>query len=48
MEQVGAVAGVLALVAKKEVHTAGAPTPEQAIRSSREDVDYVKERARKR
>ena len=45
---VGAVAGMLALVGKKEIQTAGPPTPDQAIQTSREDVDYVKERARRR
>ena len=45
---VGAVAGVVALVGKKEIQTAGPPTPDQAIQTSREDVDYMKERMRRR
>ncbi|MDQ3691305.1 MAG: phage holin family protein [Chloroflexota bacterium] len=45
---VGAVAGVLALVGKKEVQAATPPTPEQAIQTTRDDVDYVKERAKRR
>jgi hypothetical protein len=48
MVVVAAVAGALALVGKKEVQTAAPPTPERAMRTSREDLDYVKERARRR
>ena len=41
----GAVAGVLALTGKKKVEQASPPVPEQAIESSKEDVEWTKERA---
>jgi membrane protein len=41
-----AVAGVLALVAKGKVESATPPLPEQAIASSKQDVEEVKARAR--
>jgi hypothetical protein len=41
----GAVAGVLALTGKKKVEQATPPVPEQAIESSKEDVEWTKERA---
>lgn len=45
---VAAVAGMLAVRGKKEVQAATPPAPEQAIETSRQDVNYVKERAKKR
>jgi putative superfamily III holin-X len=41
----GAVAGFLALTGKKKVEQATPPVPEQAIESSKEDVEWTKERA---
>jgi len=41
----GAVAGVLALTGKKKVEQASPPVPEQAIESSKEDVEWTKQRA---
>jgi len=41
-----AVAGVLALVGKGKVESATPPLPEQAIASSKQDVEEVKARAR--
>jgi len=40
-----AVAGLLALTAKKKVEQATPPVPEQAIESSKEDVEWTKQRA---
>ena len=40
-----AVAGVLALTGKKQIEQATPPTPEQAIESTKRDVDTVKEKA---
>jgi uncharacterized membrane protein YqjE len=40
-----AVAGVVALMGKKQVERAVPPVPEQAIESVREDIDVVKGRA---
>jgi len=40
-----AIAGVAALVGKKQVDEATPPQPEQAIASTRQDVDEVKGRA---
>jgi Putative Actinobacterial Holin-X, holin superfamily III len=40
-----AVAGVLALTGKKKVEQATPPVPEQAIESSKEDVEWTKKRA---
>ena len=40
-----AIAGVAALVGKKQVDQATPPQPEQAIESTKRDVDEVKERA---
>ena len=42
----GAVAGVLALSGKKKVQEATPPAPEQAIESSKEDVQWAKTQAR--
>jgi hypothetical protein len=42
-----AVAGVLALAGKKKVERAGPPVPEQAIESSKEDVEWTKRRAQR-
>jgi uncharacterized membrane protein YqjE len=39
------IAGVLALVARSQVRKATPPVPEQAIKSVKQDVDTVKERA---
>jgi uncharacterized membrane protein YqjE len=41
-----AVAGVLALVGKRKTQEASPPTPEQAIESTKEDVQWAKSRAR--
>jgi membrane protein len=40
-----AVAGILALTGKKKVEQASPPVPEQAIESSKEDVEWTKQRA---
>ena len=40
-----AVAGVLALTGKKQVDQGSPPVPEQAIESTQQDIDEVKERA---
>jgi Putative Actinobacterial Holin-X, holin superfamily III len=40
-----AVAGILALIGKKKVEQATPPVPEQAIESSKEDVQWTKQRA---
>ena len=40
-----ALAGVLALTGKKKVEQATPPVPEQAIESSKEDVEWTKQRA---
>jgi hypothetical protein len=40
-----AVAGILALTGKKKVSQATPPVPEQAIESSKEDVEWTKQRA---
>jgi uncharacterized membrane protein YqjE len=42
-----AVAGLLGLLGKKQVEQATPPKPEQALESVQEDVDHVKERARR-
>jgi membrane protein len=42
-----AIAGVAALTGKKQVEQAVPPQPEQAIQSTKRDVDAVKERARR-
>jgi uncharacterized membrane protein YqjE len=41
-----ALAGVLALIGRKKVEQATPPVPEQAIESSKEDVEWTKQRAR--
>src|SRR4051812_11248250 len=41
-----AIAGVLALQGKKKVQQAGPPVPEQAVDSTKEDVAWVKTRAK--
>ncbi len=40
-----AVAGILALIGKKKMGQATPPVPEQAIESSKEDVEWTKQRA---
>ena len=40
-----AVAGILALTGKKNLEQATPPVPEQAIESSKEDVEWTKQRA---
>jgi uncharacterized membrane protein YqjE len=42
----GAIAGVLALQGKKKVQEAGPPVPERAVDSTKEDVAWVKTRAK--
>ena len=41
-----AIAAVLALTGKRKVKEAGPPVPEQAIESTKEDVEWAKTRAR--
>jgi membrane protein implicated in regulation of membrane protease activity len=41
-----AVAGVLALNGKRQVSRATPPVPEQAVDSTKEDLEWVKERAK--
>jgi uncharacterized membrane protein YqjE len=43
-----AIAGIVALIGKKEVDRAGPPKPEQAIASVQRDVDEVKIKAKAR
>ena len=40
-----AITGILALTGKKKVEQATPPVPEQAIESSKEDVEWTKQRA---
>jgi hypothetical protein len=42
----GAIAGVLALQGKNNVQEATPPVPEQAVDSTKEDVAWVKTRAK--
>jgi membrane protein len=42
----GAAAGVLALTGKKKVDEGTPPAPEQAIESTKTDVEYTKQRAK--
>jgi uncharacterized membrane protein YqjE len=42
----GAIAGVLALRGKKQLQQATPPVPEQAVDSTKEDVEWVKARAK--
>lgn len=42
----GAIAGVLALQGKNKVQEAGPPVPEQAVDSTKEDVEWIKTRAK--
>jgi hypothetical protein len=42
-----AIAGILALLGKKQVNRATPPMPERAMASLQQDVEYVKERARR-
>jgi uncharacterized membrane protein YqjE len=42
----GAIAGVLALQGRNKVQEAGPPIPEQAVDSTKEDVAWVKTRAK--
>ena len=41
----GAIAGVLALIGRARVKRAGPPGPEQAVDSTKEDLEWVKTRA---
>jgi len=41
-----AIAGVLALTGKKQVTRAVPPVPEQAVETTKEDVEWVKQRAK--
>ena len=41
------IAGALALAGRKQVQEATPPAPEQAIETTRQDVEHVKERARR-
>ena len=41
-----AIAGVLALQGKNRVQEAGPPVPEQAVDSTKEDVEWIKTRAK--
>jgi Flp pilus assembly protein TadB len=43
----GAIAGVLALRGKARVKRAGPPLPEQAVDSTKEDLEWVKTRAKR-
>jgi uncharacterized membrane protein YqjE len=40
------IAGVLALIGKQKVSRAVPPVPEQAVETSKEDVEWVKQRAK--
>jgi hypothetical protein len=42
----GAIAGVLALQGKTKVQEATPPVPEQAVETTKEDVEWVKTRAK--
>ena len=42
----GAIAGVLALRGKKDVQEATPPVPEQAVETTREDLEWIKTRAK--
>jgi uncharacterized membrane protein YqjE len=42
----GAVAGVLALRGRKQIRQATPPVPEQAVDSTKEDLEWVKARAK--
>jgi uncharacterized membrane protein YqjE len=41
-----AIAGILAIVGKREVERATPPVPEQAVESVKEDIEWTKQRAR--
>lgn len=41
------IAGALALAGRKQVQEAGPPAPEQAIETTKQDVEHVKEGARR-
>jgi hypothetical protein len=41
-----AIGGVLALAGRKQVERATPPVPEQAVDSTKEDVEWVKARAK--
>ncbi|MDQ4130514.1 MAG: phage holin family protein [Actinomycetota bacterium] len=43
----GLVAGLLALTGKKQVEQATPPVPEQAVESAQDDVEHLKESARR-
>lgn len=42
----GAIAGILALAGKKKVEEGTPPVPEQAVESTKTDVEYTKRRAK--
>jgi hypothetical protein len=42
----GAVAGILALAGKKKIEEGTPPVPEQAIETTKTDVEYTKQRAK--
>ena len=42
----GAIAGILALIGKKKVEEGTPPVPEQAIETTKADVEYTKQRAK--
>jgi hypothetical protein len=42
----GAIAGILALTGKKKVEEGTPPVPEQAIETTKADVEYTKQRAK--
>jgi hypothetical protein len=42
----GAIAGVLALAGKKKIEEGSPPVPEQAIETTKTDVEYTKQRAK--
>jgi uncharacterized membrane protein YqjE len=44
---IAAIAGALALAGRKQVQEAAPASPEQAIETTRQDVEHVKERARR-
>lgn len=43
----GFVAGILAMVGRRQIQEASPPAPEQAMESAKRDVEYVKQRARR-
>lgn len=43
----GLIAGALAMAGRQQVQKASPPAPEQAMASAKQDVEYVKQRARR-